>query len=120
MNKSEWIWTKPGYALIGILAGSIWCLIFIPFINFINADIQSADIFKIFVITFVAVALINEKLIGRAGIGALYALYGLISSFFGSEIGDVSTKGSKQFTKELATCIVLGCVSALIVIISHY
>ena len=112
---SEWIWSRIGFGIIGILAGTIWCLIFYPVIYLINPDIEFGAIFKVFVTSFSIGSLINEKLIGRAGVGALYGLYGLFSGFLGVQVASAPSIDTQRISKELTFCVILGCGSALAV-----
>ena len=113
---SEWIWSRIGFGIIGILAGTVWSLIFYPVIYLINPDIQFGEIFKVFVACFAIVSIINEKLIGRAGIGALYALYGLFSGFLGVQSANGPSINTERIGKELTFCVILGCGSALAIL----
>lgn len=117
MTLSEWFWTKVGFAFIGFVSGSVWCLIFFPFLSYIDPDVSGNLAFKVFATAFVSVALVSEKIIGRAGIGALYALYGFISGFIAAESASGPAIDTKRAGTELTTCLFLGCISALLVIL---
>lgn len=117
MSLSEWFWTKVGFALIGFVSGSIWCLIFFPFLSYINPDISGNLAFKVFAMAFVGVSLISEKIIGSAGLGALYALYGFVSGLLAVETASGLSIDMKRAGKELMTCVLLGCLSALMVVL---
>ena len=117
MSLSEWFWSKVGFGCIGILSGSIWCLIFFPLIQFISPDVSSDLVFKVFIICFVSVGLLSEKMIGHAGIGALFALYGFVVALIGSQSGTGPDIDTKKMSQELIVCVLLGCLSALIIVV---
>ncbi len=120
MSASEWIWTKVGYGLIAILAGCLWGLLFYPFISSIDSNVSIKMVLKVFIGSFFIVGLINGKLIGKAGLGAVFALLGAIYTFviIDSCVTEPFKISLGKFGKELAVCFILGVFSAVIVLIN--
>jgi hypothetical protein len=90
MTASEWIWTKIGFGPLVLV---------------------------VFVGAFVVISIFNENLIGKAGLGAVFALFGVYYSF-------VVTGGYAPFEfswraygKELLECFALGMASTLVVLL---
>ena len=82
----------------------------------INPDLSGSTVVKVFIGVFLIVSLINEKLIGSAGLGAIFGLLGVISGFFGLGGTPIELDWSKH-SKELSICFVAGAVSVVAAII---
>lgn len=117
MTISEWIWTKIGFGLIGAIAGSVWAVVFFPFLSAIKPDISLKSVFIIFISLFSIVGLFNEKFIGKSGLGAIYALIGIFYGFI-AQGGDIPSSDIswKEHGKEMIACFFLGMVSTLILV----
>jgi hypothetical protein len=113
MKLSEWIWTRIGFGLIATIAGLIWALIFYPLLMIVLPEVSLKTTSTIFIIVFIAISFINEKITGSAGLGAIYALWGAI---FGVAVidGVHMTADWSKYGKELMACFVIGIGSALI------
>ena len=81
----------------------------------INPDVSGSAAVKIFIGVFLLVSLINEKLIGSAGLGAIFGLLGMISGFFGLGGAPIELDWSK-YSKELGVCFIAGAVSVVVAI----
>jgi len=103
--------------MIAIVAGIMWFLIFYPLMALINPDLSGSTVVKVFIGVFLIVSLINEKLIGSAGLGAIFGLLGMISGFSGLGGAPIDLDWSK-YSKELSICFGAGVVSVVVAIIS--
>jgi len=116
MTASEWVWTKIGFGITAISAGGIWGLIFYPFIsNFIH-DVSLRWFLLVFMVSFFIITMLNEKLIGKAGLGAIYALVGMLYGFLSTGGFAPSDSSWTEYGKELAVCFIIGMISAFIVV----
>ena len=116
MKASDWIWTRIGFGVIAIAAGIMWFLIFYPLMVLINPDVSGSTVVKVFIGVFLIVSLFNEKLIGSAGLGAIFGLMGMISGFIGLGGAPIELDWPK-YSKELCICFVAGAVSVVAAII---
>ena len=116
MKITEWIWTKIGFGAIAAIAGIIWAFVFFPVLTLFNPEVSLFAVVKIFITVFIVISFINEKLIGDAGLGAIYALFGLISGFLAAGGAPFEMQWSK-YSKGLIGCFLAGVVSMLIVLI---
>jgi len=116
MSASEWIWTKIGFALLAALAASVWGLIFYPFISTINPDVHLATVLMVFEGLFIVISLINEKWIGKAGLGAIFALWGAVVGLFAEGGSAPSDFAWREYGFELSVCFGLGIASTLLLL----
>lgn len=122
MKTSEWLWTKLGFGIIALIAAMIWGLIFYQGLVLINPAIPLYGVLKVFAIVFLLITLVKEDLIGDAGLGAVFALFGAATAVIGFESGGALTGGgtssSQKYGKPLITCFLAGVVATCVAYIS--
>ena len=71
-----------GFTLLADLSASVCGFMYYPLVSAINPEISLSSNMIPFIGTFAVISMINENWIRKAGVGAIFALWGAIHGIF--------------------------------------